>query len=298
MKGIARLGGAALAAAAALAGAVGAAPALATPTSHAVFGDRLALRQVLPSGGTFPVSIAVHDGLVYVLNALEGGSVQGFQVFDGRLVALTGSNRALGLNATATPQFTHTPGQVIFSPSATQLLVTTKANGDDVDVFAIAPNGLPSGSPVVNEVPGAVPFAIAFDRQGHLILAEAAGALGDFKLDESGAIEQLDVVGTAQAATCWVAQARGHLYASNAGSASLSAFGESAGGQLLTLLGDTPTGAGTVDATVTGDGGFLYVQAGAEGEVDGFAVGAHGELSSVGAVKVPGAKGGEGIVAG
>ena len=48
-----------------------------------VFGDRLALRQVLASGGSFPVSIAVADGLVYVLNAEEGGSVQGFRVLAG-----------------------------------------------------------------------------------------------------------------------------------------------------------------------------------------------------------------------
>jgi DNA-binding beta-propeller fold protein YncE len=40
-----------------------------------VSGDRLALRQVLRSGGTFPVSVAVHGDLVYVLNALKGGDV-------------------------------------------------------------------------------------------------------------------------------------------------------------------------------------------------------------------------------
>jgi hypothetical protein len=45
-----------------------------------VRGDRLALREVLSSGGTFPVSVAVHGDLVYVLNALNGGSVQGYRV--------------------------------------------------------------------------------------------------------------------------------------------------------------------------------------------------------------------------
>ena len=51
-----------------------------TVSVFAVFGDKLALRQVISSGGTFPVSIAVHEGIVYVLNGLEGGSVQGFAV--------------------------------------------------------------------------------------------------------------------------------------------------------------------------------------------------------------------------
>jgi hypothetical protein len=42
-----------------------------TISVFSVRGDRLALRQVLGSGGTFPVSVAVHDDLVYVLNALN-----------------------------------------------------------------------------------------------------------------------------------------------------------------------------------------------------------------------------------
>ena len=47
----------------------------------AVIHDRLYLRQILPSGGSFPVSVAVHNDLVYVLNARNGGSVQGYRVF-------------------------------------------------------------------------------------------------------------------------------------------------------------------------------------------------------------------------
>ena len=35
--------------------------------------------------GTFPVSVAVHGDLVYVLNAENGGSVQGFYAGLGRL---------------------------------------------------------------------------------------------------------------------------------------------------------------------------------------------------------------------
>ncbi|HSZ12986.1 MAG TPA: beta-propeller fold lactonase family protein [Solirubrobacteraceae bacterium] len=268
-----------------------------TVSVFAVFGDKLALRQVIGSGGAFPVSIAVRDGLAYVLNGLEGGSVQGFAVSGGRLVAIPGSGRTLGLGAEG-PQFTHTPGTVVFSPSGTQLIVTTKANGNDVDVFGVSPGGALSATPVVNELPGTVPFAIVFDKQGHLILAESAGALADFELRESGTIAQLDVVPSEQIATCWVVEARGVFFTSNPGSASLSGFSSSHGGQLLTLLGDTPTDGGTVDAAATGDGHFLYVQTGAEGNVDEFAVAAKGALTKIGSVTVPGAVGGEGIVAG
>src|SRR5664280_2752359 len=76
-----------------------------TVSVFSVRGDRLTLRQVVNSGGAFPVSVAVHGNLVYVLNAENGGAVQGYVVAFDHLVPLPGSNRALGLNPTATPQF-------------------------------------------------------------------------------------------------------------------------------------------------------------------------------------------------
>jgi hypothetical protein len=79
-----------------------------TISVFATRGNRLALRQVLGSGGTFPVSVAVHGDLVYVLNALNGGSVQGYRVLGRFLVRIPGSYRALGLDPNATPQFTTT----------------------------------------------------------------------------------------------------------------------------------------------------------------------------------------------
>ena len=141
----------------------------------------------------------------------------------GHLVPLPGSNRALGLDPTATPQFTNTPGQVAFSPDGSQLIVTTKANGNDIDVFGVGFFGLLSPSPVVNSEPGAVPFAVTFDPAGHLVVAEAgSGALATFTLNRGRDGDPIDAVGTGQAATCWVAPAGGFFYASNAGSATVS----------------------------------------------------------------------------
>ena len=45
-----------------------------------VHGDQLSLRQVINSGGQFPVSVAVHGFNVYVLNALSA-NVQGYISF-------------------------------------------------------------------------------------------------------------------------------------------------------------------------------------------------------------------------
>ena len=268
-----------------------------TVSVFAVHGDRLALRQVLSSGGTFPVSVAVHGDVVYVLNARSGGSLQGYRVFGSFLAPLPGSSRALGLDPTATPEFTNTPGQVAFTPDGAQLIVTTKANGNDIDVFGVGSGGWLSAAPVVNSEPGTVPFAISFDVYGNLVIAEAGtNALATFAIGGHGTLSKLDAVGTGKMATCWVAPAGAFLFASNAGSADVSGFTSSAGGQ-LTLLGATGTDPGTVDASAAAGGRFLYVQTGGNGIVDEFSVGGAGALTEIGSVTVPDAVGGEGIVA-
>jgi 6-phosphogluconolactonase (cycloisomerase 2 family) len=267
-------------------------------TVFGVHGTRLHQRQIIGSGGQFPVSVAIRGNLVYVVNALRGGSVQGYRLSPaGRLAFLRASHRRLHLSQSATPQFTNTPGQVAFSPSGSQLIVTTKANGNDIDVFGVRPSGRLSASPVVNSEGSTVPFAITFDQAGNLVIADAGtNALSTFTLGTDGTVTLLDSVGTGQAATCWVTLAGGTLYASNAGSANVSGYTSSASGQ-LTLLGQTATDPGTVDAAATPDGAFLYVQTGGNGIVDEFSVGTGGVLTSVGSVTVAGAAGGEGIAA-
>jgi hypothetical protein len=268
-----------------------------TVSVFAVNGDRLALRQVVASGGSFPVSVAVHGDLVYVLNALGGGRVQGYRVLGGFLIPIPGSGRALGLDPTASPQFTNTPGQVAFTPDGSQLIVTTKDNGNDIDVFGVGFGGLLSAAPVVNSEPGTVPFAISFDPFGHLVIAEAGtNALATFSLAASGTVTLIDAVPTGASATCWVAPAGPFLFASNAGSAAESGYTSSFAGT-LTLAGATPTDPGTVDASAAAGGRFLYVQTGGNGIVDEFTVGAGASLTEIGTVTVPGAAGGEGIVA-
>jgi DNA-binding beta-propeller fold protein YncE len=268
-----------------------------TVSVFAVRGDRLRLRQVTASGGAFPVSLAVRGSLVYVLNAENGGSVRGYRVAHARLAPILGSTRRLHLNPAATPQFTNTPGQVAFSPDGRQLIVTTKANGSDIDVFGVRAHGRLSARPTVNAEPGAVPFAIAFDHAGHLAIADAGtNAVSTFALGSGGGLTPLHAVGTGQAATCWIASDGGLLFASNAGSATVSRYASGPGGT-LTLLGQTATDPGTVDAAVTPGGRFLYVQTGGNGVVDEFNVGHDGSLTEVGHVTVAGAAGGEGIVA-
>ena len=266
-----------------------------TISVFSVRGTSLRLSQVVGSGGVFPVSVTVSEGYVYVLNAGAGGSIQGLVLDRGHLYPIPGNHRNLGLPQAAPgsgEQFTHTPGQIAFTPDGSKLLVTTKAAGQSVEVFTahtLAP------SPVVTSLPGAVPFAVAFDRQGHVLLAEAGpSALASFSLTFGNRLSQLDVLATEQAATCWVASAEGYYYTSNAGSASLTGF-QDGFGATLTKLANTATHPGTVDAA--GTGRFLYVQGGKEGTLDEFEVQPNGSLESIGSLVVPNAVGGEGIVA-
>ncbi|MFF7637862.1 lactonase family protein [Kitasatospora sp. NPDC008050] len=268
-----------------------------TVTVFAVHGDQLTQRQVLASGGRFPVSVAVHGDHVYLLNAIDGGSVQGFRLDGSMLRPVADQHRALGLDPSATPQFTHTPGQLAVTPDGRNLVVTTKAGGQSIDVFPLGRDGAPSAAPVVNAEPGAVPFGFVFDAHGRLQVTEVGpNAVATFTVGRDGHLTPLGQAPTGQAATCWLATAGGHLYASNAGSASLSGFTADHHGALMPL-GNTTTDPGTVDAAASTDGHYLYVQTGGKGIVDEFRVRADGMLTSVGSVTVPGAMGGEGIVA-
>jgi 6-phosphogluconolactonase (cycloisomerase 2 family) len=268
-----------------------------TITIFRVLGDTLIRTQVISSGGQFPVSITVHGNQVFVLNAWGGGSVAGYLQIGGHLIPVPSWTRDLGLGTSSSTVFTATPGQIGFTPDGSQLVVTTKGAANTIDVFRTGPFG-PSAAPTVTSLPGEVPFGITFDQYGHLVVAETGtNAVATFSIAPDGTLTQLGSVATGQAATCWItATPSGTLYASNAGSGTESALSTAPDGA-VTLLGATPTDAGTVDAAASSDGQYLYVQAGGPGIVDAYRIGPGGSLTETGSVTVPGAAGGEGIVA-
>jgi hypothetical protein len=254
-----------------------------TVSVFAAEGARLRLQQVIRSGGSFPVSVTVHDTRVFVLNARRGGSIQGYQWRSGALVLTKKWHRGLGLDVTKAPEFVNTPGQVAFAPDGRHLVVTTKANTNAIDVFGFNRTGGLS-APTVATTDGAVPFGMTFDARGQLAVTQAAtGAVVTYRLGSNGWLTQLGSALTGQAATCWVVEAGSELFASNAGSATLSGFAEKPAGALAGL-GTTATGAGTIDAAASRDGRFVYVQAGVDGVVDEFARQSDGSLTALGSV--------------
>ncbi|WP_370153771.1 lactonase family protein [Streptacidiphilus sp. EB129] len=269
-----------------------------TVSVFTVEGDHLDLRQVVDSGGQFPVSVAVHDDVVYVLNALDGGSIQGYTIEGDHLHKRDRWHRSLGLDPNATPQFTNTPGQVGFVRDGSQLVVTTKANGNNLDVFAIDDSGAPSDTPVVTNLPGAVPFGFVPNGHRGIFLTEAGpNALATFDIHHDGTAQQKAFAATGQSATCWVVSIGDLLYTSNAGSATISGFRAADRGRQLTALGNTGTDPGTIDATASSSGRFLYVQTGVNGIIDEFTVNDDGTLTPLGTAAIPNGAGSEGIAA-
>jgi 6-phosphogluconolactonase (cycloisomerase 2 family) len=255
-----------------------------TVTTFKAHGDRLQGRKVVPSGGQFPASIAVHGRLVYVLNAGGSGIVQGFWIRGHHLRPIAGSARSLGLANGNPPNFLSSPGQVGFSPNGRKLLVTTKMSGSNIDVFRVRRDGTLSAAPVVNASATPVPFAFTFTPQGRLASGEAgASSLTTYELNGDGTLSDPRSAADGQAALCWIVRAGDFYYVSNTGSNNVSSFTVGADGTpaLLAAVAGT-TNTGNIDLTVSGR--YLYVQTGLAGTIDGFHINGDGSLTSIGSV--------------
>jgi 6-phosphogluconolactonase (cycloisomerase 2 family) len=254
-----------------------------TVSTFHVDGDALTLANVVTSGGHFPASIAVHDHLVYVLNAGGVGSVQGFRMEDGGLAPIAGSARSLGLGNTNPPGFLTSPGQVGFTPDGEQLLVTTKASTSAIDVFQVQEDGLLSPTFVANPSATPVPFAFTF-AHGRLVSGEAgASSVTTYRLGKDGTLSDALSQTDGQGALCWIQRVGRFFYVSNTGSNTLSSYTLEGGRPILLEAVAATTEPGPIDLTSPGKGSFLYAETGG-GTVAEFRVNHDGTLRGLGAV--------------
>jgi hypothetical protein len=259
-----------------------------TVSAFEVKGDRLTLESVVPSGGDFPASIAVHGRLVYVLDAGDAGVVKGFRLVGHSLRPIPGSARSLGLANTNPPFFLTSPGQVGFTPDGRQLIVTTKASTSAVEVFRVGRDGLLSDAPVVNASATPVPFAFTFTPSGRLAGGEAgASAVSTYAIGSDGTLADPRSLSDNQVALCWIQRVGGLYYVANTGSNTLSGYRIAADGQ-PSLIGATgvvaATEPGPIDLTSPSAGRFLYGETGLTGTVDEYRVNADGTLTKLGVV--------------
>ena len=261
---------------------------------------------VVSSGGATPVSIAVHGSLVYVANAgTAATNYTGFRLLGGHLFRIPGSTVTLPSAAQ--------PGDVLFNGTGTKL-VGTRVGTSQIDSFTVGFGGrlTPAhGSPF--QAQGLGPFGSEFrpTNPSQLFVSNAhntatdSGTVSAFTDSSRGILTS--VAGSPfaddQMAPCWVEITHDgqFLFTVNTASGTISRFSIAAGGK-LTLLGSTPVGAtggvGAVDARLSPDGRYLYVDESKVGSVGIFAV--HGgsltELSSS-PVKLPAGATPAGVIA-
>jgi hypothetical protein len=254
-----------------------------TISVFAVFGTHLVLLQQLSSDGLFPCSVTSRGSLVTVLNSGGAGSIVQFRSFGGFLDPHTAQVRSLGLSNTTPPDFHHGAGQVSYTPSGTQLIVTTKLSTNSFDVFSVSHNGVIGATPVVTAANNALPFGFTFDSTGNVVATEASNSSVSVYSDgANGTLTSLGTVSDHATALCWIVGANGYFYGDNAGSGTVSSFDENGAGapQLVSATAATAH-AGTTDSAISPDGQFLYVESGGAGTVDVFGIGVGGVLTQI-----------------
>jgi 6-phosphogluconolactonase (cycloisomerase 2 family) len=241
---------------------------------------RLVHDGVVSSGGDQPVSVAVHDRLVYVANAGDANSnYTGFRLgHNGRLRPLAGSTVPLPPGSQ--------PGDVLFSPDGSRV-AGTRVNSSLIDSFAVGRDGrltAAPGSPFTAQ--GLGPFGSEFRPTDptQLFVSNAhdgAGAGTVSAFSDAGDGTLTSIAGSpfpnGQTAPCWVEITRDgrFLFAVNTGSGTISRYAIAPDGA-LSLLGSTPVGAtggvGAVDARLAPDGRTLYVDESRIASIGAFAV--------------------------
>src|SRR5919106_551531 len=246
----------------------------------------LSLVDVVDSGGVRPISLTVHDDLLYVLN--EGGTpnITGFTIGDhGTLTPLADSTQPL-IGGTGAD-----PAQVSFNNDGTLLVVTEKL-GNRLDTYVVDANGLPS-APIDNASSRMTPFGFSFNSDDFLVVSEAFGgapnqsAVSSYSSDPAGVLSVITgSLHNNQTAACWVVIPNNGTLAivSNTGSGTISTYNIDANG-MLTLANAVAADLGPMNAprdmALSVNGRFLFVQTEGGVSVAGFRVEANGSLTPI-----------------
>lgn len=237
---------------------------------------------LIGSGGIEPISIAVHDRLVYVANSGNGTTGANYTGFtfnpSGHLTPLAGSTFPLPADSG--------PGQVLFNRDGTRL-AGTRVNTSLIDSFIVGDDGhltAAAGSPYAAQATG--PFGSAFRPTDptQLFVSNAHAGAGNgsvsaFSDDRNGVLTSIGAspYPDFQTAPCWVGITPDgqDLFAVNTGSGSISRYAIAANGT-LTLLGSTPfhnaTGLRPFELQVDATGSYAYVVDGGGNAVSAFKV--------------------------
>lgn len=230
----------------------------------------LHLLSTVSSGGSFPNSVALHDNLVYVLNAHGTPNISGFRVSStGELHPIAGSTRNLPGGTAAGAH------DIRFTPDGTRLLVS-EGGTNQIDIFELGSSGLVTDVSAQSSA-GSGPFGIRFGRDGVLLTAEAASnSVSSYALTDNTLTVISPAVANGQAATCWISVTTDGKFAftSNTGAADLSSYQVSGIGtlNLLQTVAAAAGGGRPIDSAFSSDSAFLYAVDTALGRVLIYAV--------------------------
>jgi 6-phosphogluconolactonase len=250
-------------------------------SSHGPHGPLLTLVDLVGSRGIQPVSLTVHDSVVYVLNAGNAtvpGNIAGFYLsFSGDLAPIRGSVQPLSSSAPVGP------AEVAFNPEGT-VLVVTEEDTNLIDAFPVHAGGI-AHAPVISPSNGTTPYGFAFSERGALVVSDAAsGALSSYALARNGELTVLSgSIPDGQAAPCWVAISGSYAFTSNAHGNTISSYRIGGSGTLsLAIAVAASTALTDTDLAVGGwQNQDLFVHDAGAGEIQEFAIGAGGTLALV-----------------
>ena len=219
----------------------------------------LTLSHTASTTGTTPVSVTIHDNLLYVLNR-GSDNIDGYLVGNGgNLTHISGSTKALSSTNVDAPQ-------IAFTPNGEWIIVTEKAT-NIIGTFKVNDDGSVSDGIFTPSV-GPTPFGFDFSRGRYMIVSNAAGgapgagSATSYLISGSGVPNDINgAVPDHQAAPCWFAVTKfgRYAYTTNTGTNNISSYYVADWGGLYLIEGEAAkTGMAPIDIVVAANNFYVY----------------------------------------
>lgn len=232
---------------------------------------RAELAHTISSMGNTPVSLTIHDNLLYVLNR-GSDNVHGIRLGNnGSMTHINNSTMPLSGSGVDAPQ-------VSFTPNGNWLLVTEKAT-NKISSFKVNNNGSLQAGIFTNST-GATPFGFEFARNEYMIVSNAVGgaagagsATSYINQNHGVPLAVNGAVPILQAAPCWVATAAygRFAYITNTASNNISSYYVAPGGAIYLVQSEAATsGMGPLDIVVASNNYHVYTLNMGSNSITGF----------------------------
>jgi 6-phosphogluconolactonase len=219
----------------------------------------LALSHTIATKGVTPVSLTIHNNMLYVVHS-GNSTINGYHLgANGTFSDIPGSYQELSTKTAG-------PAQISFSPEGNYLYVSEKMT-NKITMFKVDANGAANERESVASV-GDTPFGFNIVRDRYMIVSNAGmdranhASVTSYNGIASGRIADINgAVLNGQTSACWVATTRNGRYAyiSNTGSDKLSTYYVNARGSLFLVQRDISTGDAPTDITVGSDNYNVFV---------------------------------------